>query len=141
MLDRVLRGIAWGAALAACACSPDDEAGATDAGRPRLPPLSSLGCHDGVCLSVECYQPDEGADCVDVREGDEDAAADVDLRIVTDNCVTTVSGPYEGWRESYTTSAGECCYVVRDADCGEGRPLVVAGAIRRSAAVSRGDWT
>ena len=91
------------------------------------------------CQDVHCYTPEGGAACPS-----SEAVALEDLGVSAPGsgvCACGTTGPFssEG-AERYTSSVGECCYVVGTMGC-TGRPLVIGGEVRVAALLSSSAWT
>lgn len=86
------------------------------------------------CVDVYCYTPGDGV-CPDSSAV---SAAEVSGKSLgSGSCQCgEIEGPFAN---TGTGQEEACCYLIGIEGC-EGRPLRVAGALRKAAAVSRADW-
>ncbi len=143
MLDRLLRGIAWGGALAAVACSrPPEHVPARRPADGALGPCIPNPKGPGECCpEIACYDPEAGAACPTPDTPAAMEAVGRGLGPAGAPSICAMRGPVA----APAGADGRCCYVVHRAaeppQPYEGRPLVVEGALREAGAVARDDWT
>lgn len=87
------------------------------------------------CVDVYCTEPESSGDCREPSDATawDDATAITGLSLGSGDCLCeTPEGPYNNTNATqYTSTNGECCYLVGIAGC-EGRPLKIAGQIRKA---------
>ncbi|MCC6216412.1 MAG: hypothetical protein IT376_16240 [Polyangiaceae bacterium] len=115
------------------------EAGADAPPEPRVPYPDPVGCfgpeHDGGywgqrCEYVGCLEREDGA-CV--------SAAVARSRLSGAHGCACGSGPTGPYLPRDSSTEDECCYLYSWISC-DGRPLTVAGVVRRAPPVRRADW-
>lgn len=95
------------------------------------------------CVDVYCIAPTDGENCLvpSAETAWDDATTITGLGLGSGDCLCeNPEGPYsnEG-AQQYTDTTGACCYLVGVASC-EGRPLLVAGEIRKAPLLRGRAW-